>query len=131
MIVEQFSENCFHYFYFFSNKEFFSFILMKYFLLLIVGTVGWTQFCPPGAVKSTTSNVCYIFSSITATFIQAQFNCTEQGGNLVNIDSQIINILIACKFYPHSFCYKTYFSQRSKAKLAKFLDWCHFDKGLL
>uniref|UniRef100_A0AC34QC87 C-type lectin domain-containing protein n=1 Tax=Panagrolaimus sp. JU765 TaxID=591449 RepID=A0AC34QC87_9BILA len=48
--------------------------------------------CPSGAVKSTTNNVCYTFSASPTTFVQAQVSCNEQGGNLVDVDSQKTNM---------------------------------------
>uniref|UniRef100_A0AC34PV29 C-type lectin domain-containing protein n=1 Tax=Panagrolaimus sp. JU765 TaxID=591449 RepID=A0AC34PV29_9BILA len=65
-----------------------------YFLILLNFAVAWDGICPPGAVKSTTSNVCYTFASTTATFIQAQLYCNQQSGNLANVDSQFVNMLL-------------------------------------
>uniref|UniRef100_A0AC34RNL0 C-type lectin domain-containing protein n=1 Tax=Panagrolaimus sp. JU765 TaxID=591449 RepID=A0AC34RNL0_9BILA len=69
--------------------------MLKFFILIIICV---TQIecnnCPSGAVKSETNNVCYTFSTKAATFVQAQVSCSEQGGNLVDVDSQKTNMFL-------------------------------------
>uniref|UniRef100_A0AC34Q474 C-type lectin domain-containing protein n=1 Tax=Panagrolaimus sp. JU765 TaxID=591449 RepID=A0AC34Q474_9BILA len=72
--------------------------MLLYYLILLTGFTfveAKSGICPPGSVKSTTSNVCYIFSSGIAEFSEAQFNCEQQNGILADIDSDFSNTQLA------------------------------------